>query len=96
MNKSSQELPEVLQNLNDLIQAAKGPQELADIGAGRLEDLLQSKKGEEHLPLILEMARKDQKWRYALGCVWTSNFKNRALAEQIDAANDLYFPKGRP
>ena len=88
--------PEELSGLTRKIDSAKTPEELANIGAGELENLLAADDAANYVAYVLEMARKDKNWRFTLGCVWMNGFKDKGVAEKVRAAIKLYFPDGTP
>jgi len=86
--------PEHLYRLLEVVvQASDDEEVLSMVGAGPLEDLL-CYHGEEFVDRVLVRARQDRSWRFALGNVWISRAKSRAVREQVEAAQKLYFGKG--
>ena len=80
----------------NLIVGQADESDLASVGAGPLEDLLSSGKASDVTDDVLALARRSKNWRFALGCVWTSNFKDLKLKNKVESALNIYFPEGRP
>ena len=69
---------------------------LANLGAGPLENFLNTDSGAGYIDDIIAHAKKSINWRLAFGCVWTVSFKDRQLAEKIELNINLLFPASRP
>jgi hypothetical protein len=79
-----------------VIQRAPTDKALSLIGAGHLEDLLCSPHGPKIIDRVLDNARTDPNWRFALGCVWPGRAENADVKQRITAAIWKYFPNGTP
>jgi hypothetical protein len=69
---------------------------LANVGAGPLEDLINSDSAAQIVDDILEHARQDESWRFALGCVRPRNTNDKEMYKRVAEAIKLYFPEGTP
>lgn len=89
--------PESAINVIDIITELSSNDALfAYIGAGPIQDMLGSEHGSSVLETIVVRARKSPKWRFVFGCVWTSGFRDRAFAGEVEKVLEKYFPNGRP
>jgi hypothetical protein len=69
---------------------------LASLGAGPLEDLLQSKHAGNYIDEVIIRARQYENWRFALGCVWSKSFTNKDIVNKLETALTKFYPNGRP
>ncbi|HSX42813.1 MAG TPA: hypothetical protein VLF59_01880 [Candidatus Saccharimonadales bacterium] len=82
--------------VHTIVQHADDEKVLASLGAGPLEDLINSDLAAQFIDDILEHARQDKNWRFALGCVWPSETKSKETYKKVTDAIKLYFPNGTP
>jgi hypothetical protein len=85
-----------LRIMDKIVERTSEKKVLCQLGAGPLEDLLGSAEGARYVDEVLDRARQDKNWRFALGCVWTSGFSDKKVAEHIEQAIAQYFPEDRP
>ncbi|HSX33492.1 MAG TPA: hypothetical protein VLF91_04100 [Candidatus Saccharimonadales bacterium] len=87
---------DALHIMDQIVEQTSDLKILAQLGAGPLENLLGSKQGARYFDEILTRARQQKNWRFAFGCVWTSGYADRQLAQRIEESLDIFFPEGRP
>jgi hypothetical protein len=85
-----------LKIVHEIVHTTKDEAVLANVGAGPLEDLLHSEHGEQFVDDILEHARQDSTWRFALGCVWPNDAMDKVVRKKLTKAIQEYYPDGTP
>lgn len=85
-----------LQIIDDIISKKPTPEILSNLGAGPVEDMLQSETGSKYTDDIFNRARRYKEWRFVLGTVWTHGFKDLKQAKKVEDEIKKYFPAGRP